>query len=117
MNEKQEIRLLLFIITLGIFLLFFMNMLVDTPILTINETVNQKLESKVKTIGEIETITHSENLTIINIKDDTGKIKIIFFEETKQLSKQDIIIVEGILIEYREEFEIEAMEIIKILEV
>ncbi|MBT4334581.1 hypothetical protein HOD61_02070 [archaeon] len=117
MNEKQEIRLLLFIITLGIFLLFFMNNLLDFAPQTIGETFHQEIGSEVTTIGEIEKIINNKNLTIITIKDENERIKIILFEELNTISKQDIIVVRGTLISYKGELEIEATEIKKITKV
>ena len=114
MINKSEKNLLLFIITLGIFLLFFINILLEPKILTITEILNQEVETKIKIFGEIKKITTNENITIINIKDETNSIKVILFEEIKNLFIQDIIIVEGIIIEYRGEVEINAEKITKI---
>jgi len=99
----------------GIFLLILISnniifqSLNETPETKISEITSNNLEEQVKIKGVITNLVETESITILNVKDNTGEITAIAYQEdTLLLSKNQLIIVEGEVIEYKGKLEVEA---------
>ena len=102
---------------IGIFIVLTIS---EVPILSlepqlknISDISKDNMEDAVKIFAKLNRLTQTEELAIMDVEDNTGKIKVIFFTRETNLSKNDLIEVTGKVIEYKGELEIEASKIIK----
>jgi len=110
MQEKNLLRVAILCSIIGIFVLIIISNSIELKKLTIGEITNKHIGQAIKTEGKIFSIITAEDFTILEIKDKTGKIKIMVFENITLKQNQEILI-EGKVKEYKDEFEIEADKI------
>lgn len=104
MNEKTLLIISIAISIMGLLILFLISTSEINKI-KIKDIKNSHIGKKVKLSGKISKIINSKNLKIITLNDTTGEIKVIS-TYSKNLSKNDKIIVIGRVQEYEKELEI-----------
>lgn len=101
----------------GIFLILFIVQKYEVPSFDIEELDKSMLDEMVSVKGNINRLTETPGLYIINLEDSTGEVTVVVFKEDElDLVIGESLKVEGNLIEYKNEVEIIAKEI-KILNV
>jgi len=109
---KILLKISLAISILGILVLLILSNTLN-PKLTKIENINKKLiNQKIQVKGEIINIKNFKNLQIITIKDSTGRIDLVLYENLN-LSKKQTIIAFGRVNTYKDQIQISADKIIK----
>ncbi len=115
MKNKTLTLVSLIISLIGISLLFLIAKTSNPEELTISEILSNTedhLGKEITTQGTIIKATYKENINFLNIKDNSSKLLIVFFDDPKiQLKKNNIIKVTGKLQFYESKLEILASEI------
>ena len=117
MKESDLFKIALVCSLVGIFLILFIVQKYEVPSFDIEELDTSRLDEMVSVKGNINRLTETPGLYIINLEDSTGEITVVVFKE----DELDIVVgealkVEGNLIEYKNDVEIIAKEI-KVLNV
>ncbi|MBS3065403.1 MAG: OB-fold nucleic acid binding domain-containing protein [DPANN group archaeon] len=96
---------------IGLTLLLSIGLVYTPPTINISDATN-KIDENVIVIGSVVKSSYQDSVNFITIRDVTGKIQIVFFDEPNfKVSKGDIIQVEGEIQEYERKTEIIAKEI------
>ena len=115
MKNKTLLEIAIIVSLAGIFLLIFISDKIELSESNIEDLTKDRLDRQVKIKGIITNIVNTPGLTILNIKDNTGEITIITYETELLLEKDQLVIIEGNLIEYNGKLEVEA-DLIKIIQ-
>ena len=100
---------------IGLFILILMTENLELPNTNIEDINKEHLEKQVKISGTVTSITNTQSIAIMNLKDNTDEIKVIAYKkEDLKIKKGQIIEVLGIVKEYENEIEIES-SLIKII--
>lgn len=114
MKDTTLLRIAFCCSLFGILVILFIVENIEIPNSNIGNITKEDLEKTVSISGKINYITETPGLLIIKVGDKTGNITaIVFKEENTSLEKGQIITLEGRVIEYKDELEIQA-ELIKI---
>jgi len=109
MKDETLLKISLCCTLLGILVILFIVENSEIPESNIGNITKDNLEQTVSVSGQITRITETPGLLILNLKDNTGEITaIIFKEDNLTLQKNEIITIEGKIIEYNGELEIQA---------
>jgi len=93
----------------GIFIVLLLAETLDASIIEIKDINQRLLERNVKIVGTINSVYEGNDILIMDVEDDTGKIKVVVFEKGEfNLSKGDAVEVKGKVVEYEGELEINA---------
>lgn len=111
MNEKNLFKISLLCSLIGILIILIISERLETPAIKISEINSELLEKQVKISGNITNILQYPGIFIISVKDSTGEIKVVTFEENIQLEKGLAVEIEGIIKKYKGSLEIEAKQI------
>ena len=113
MKEKTLLKISLICALIGLYALFLINERIFVSSKTIENINSTLLDQDVSIKGEITTITQTEGLYLINIKDKSNKeiTVIIFKDQELELKKGDIINVEGTVKDYKGKLEVLAKKI------
>ncbi len=115
MKESTLFKIALFFSLIGIFLIVVIAENLEIKLYKISSITNSNLDEKVKIIGVVDSIKETPGLIILDVKDETGKIKVVLFKEEKiEINKYDNVEVIGKIVKYKNILEIEAETIIKI---
>ncbi len=94
---------------IGVFLILLMAETLDLSVIKIKDINEGMLERSVKITGIVNSVYDNNNVLILNVEDDTGEIKVVVFEKGEfNLSKENIVEVNGRVVEYKGELEINA---------
>lgn len=107
---KTLLKLSLVCSMIGLFLIIFLANHLEPNLINISEIDEKNLEEIVKVQGYIEYIKEYESLTVFSLKDKTGKIDVVFYDDFP-FHKNDKIEIIGKVIEYKGKIEIEANKI------
>jgi len=108
MEEKNLLKLSLIVSLTGLLILIVVIENIEIKEYQIKELTKKDLNKDVKLSGIITRVTETPGLIIFNLKDDTGEITgIIFKEESINLTKNQKVEVQGKIIEYKDELEIQ----------
>ena len=114
MKDSTLLKISLCCSLLGILIILFIVENLEIPESNIGNITQEDWEKTVAVSGEIKYITETPGLLIITLGDNTGNITVIAFkEENVSLEKGQIITIEGQVIEYKDQLEIQA-ELIKV---
>ena len=110
---KNNLFKFAFVISLlGIFILIVLSDKIE-PELSLIEEINVKnIEEFVKIKGEIRNVKNVGNITLLDIKDETGEIKGIIYEN-EDINESKKVIITGKVIDFEGQLEIEVREIRK----
>ncbi len=115
MEEKNLLKIALISSLFGVLLILFISEKTDLSMSNIANITNSSIDQKVKIKGYITSLAETPGLYILNVRDNTGEITTIIFKEEKiNLSKNDLIEVEGKVSKYKDKIEIIADLIILI---
>jgi RecJ-like exonuclease len=114
MNEKTLLKISLIFSILGILLILFISENTSIDLSNISEITKENIDEKVRIQGIVTNIVETESLTILNVKDNTGKITIIIFEIGIGLQKDQRVEIIGSVTDYEDQLEIMADQIKKI---
>lgn len=115
MEESTIFKIALLFSLIGIFIILIVAETLEVKLYKISSITNENLDEKVKVIGKVTSIRETPGLIIIDLKDETGIIKVIVFKEDEiNINKDDNLEVIGKVIKYRNYLEIET-ESIKII--
>jgi len=93
---------------IGILIILFIAENTEIPNSNIANITKEKLGEKTTIRGIIKKVIETPGLLIINVQDTTGNITaIIFKEENITLEKNQIVTIEGTIIEYKGNLEIQ----------
>jgi RecJ-like exonuclease len=110
MTKQNLLKIALCLSLIGLFILVVISYYYEPEETKIILT-QDKFGSHVLIRGEITKITHKENITAFNLKDETGKIKVVAFGNASKLTLNSMIIVYGEVDTYNNELEIISREI------
>lgn len=117
MKEKNLLITALICSIIGIFIILSVQHIPilnqDSEITNITSITKESIGENVKIAGTLTRLTQTEELAIMNIEDNTGKITAIFFTKDElDLIEGQTIEIEGEIIEYQGKLEIEISNII-----
>jgi len=108
MENKILLEIAIICSLVGILLLIFISEKIETPEKDIVNITKENLEEQVKITGTITKITETPGLYILTIKDSTGEITAILYKsEEISLEKGQVVTIEGSILEYKGQLEIE----------
>ncbi|MEW6063485.1 MAG: OB-fold nucleic acid binding domain-containing protein [Nanoarchaeota archaeon] len=115
MKESKLLKIAIIGSLIGIIILSYISEKSSLNNSNIREITDKTINEKVKIKGYITSLAESSGLYIITVKDDTGSIRVVVFKEEKiNISKSDLIEVEGKITKYKEETEVVA-DIIRLI--
>jgi len=89
LNEKTLRNLALFCSFLGLILLFFVSQSLELKSIPINEITIEDIGKTVKICGTVENkVVSSGNHTFFSLRDESGQIKIVFFNQISEKLKK-----------------------------
>ena len=110
MQENTLIKVSFITAIVGLFLLIIsQNFQTNTPF-TISAIDTSLIDKQVTLTGEITKVTKTQEVTIINLKDQTGQIKGVLFSQVNLKTNQKIEL-QGIVKEYQGALEIQAQKV------
>lgn len=113
MKEENLLKISLICSLIGILIILYITENTNIPNSNISNITNKDLETKVAIIGLVTSVKETPGLIILNVEDKTGNITVIAFkEENITLEPGRIIEVEGKVVEYNKQLEIQADSII-----
>jgi len=111
----QQTRLFVFAVVsslLGILLILYIGENFESNRIDISNIDGNYLENSVKVIGVVENLYFGNGVTIFNLKDNSGEIKVVAFDNSTKIEDGMVIEIRGIVSEYKNEIEI-ISEVIK----
>ena len=114
MKNKTLLIISLIISILGILVLLLIMNLKYENLIEISAINKALLDKNIQIQGEITKIKNQDNLQILTIKDNTGKINAVLYKNTNQkinLNENQTIILHGKIKEYNSQLEIIADKI------
>ena len=110
MEEKTLLKTALFISFSGILFLFLICSFYKLDLVYIKDIDESYLDKRVRIEGFVENLKEFDSMILFDLKDDSGKIKIVIFSD-KRLDLSGFVSVEGKVMEYEGELEIGAEKI------
>lgn len=80
MNEKLLLKLCILSVIIGLTAIIAIPYIYGTSLKNINEITKADIGTKVSIQGELKLDYQKEKLTLLELKDNTGKIDVVFFE-------------------------------------
>lgn len=112
MDEKNLLKVALICSIIGIFIIFIFADNLEPSLINISEISSSLIDQSVTVQGKIVSIKSSPSILIFDVKDDTGSIKVVAFDEkNSDLNKDQLVEILGIVKEYKGFLEIEARKI------
>ena len=113
MKEKDLFKISLIFSLIGILILFFLTYTLKVNLYEINSLSKDNLDDIVRVKGVVESYSETPGLYLVNLKDNTGKITVVVFKDEK-LGLQEGLGIEviGNVVEYKDDIEIIAKEIV-----
>ena len=111
MEEKKLLILALLSSIVGILILFLISEKINLEVSNINSVTLKNLNQEIKIRGTITSLKETQKLLIINMEDRTGSITITTFSKELPLEKNTNIEVQGKIIDYNNQLEIQARTI------
>ena len=111
MEEKKLLQIALISGIVGIIILFIVSERINLEVSNINSITLKNFNQEVKIRGTITSIKETTKLRIIDVKDETNSITIISFSKELPLEKDTKIEVQGKIIKYKDQPEIQARTI------
>ncbi len=110
MNESTLFKIALSFSLVGIFIILIMAETLEIRLYEISSITEKNLDEKVKIQGSVISLRDTPGLTILDINDDTGIMKVVLFKEDDQITinKYDDLELTGKVIKYKNYLEIEA---------
>ncbi|MBT3408471.1 exodeoxyribonuclease VII large subunit [Candidatus Woesearchaeota archaeon] len=109
MKDDTLLKISLCCALTGILIILFIVENSEIPESNIANLTKANLDQTVSVSGQITRIVETPGLLIINLKDSTGEITAIIFKENNlTLRKNQIVTIEGTLIEYEGKLEIQS---------
>ncbi|MBI2663118.1 hypothetical protein HYX15_01145 [Candidatus Woesearchaeota archaeon] len=109
MKESTLLKISLCFSLIGVFIILIIAETLEVKQYGISSITDKEVDKKVKIVGTISSIVETPGLFILDIIDETGKMKVVIFKEDDLgFNKYDEIEVTGKVIKYRNYLEIEA---------
>lgn len=110
MNEKNLLKVALICSIIGIFIIFIFADRLEPSLISISEVSESLVDQSVKIQGKVVSVRNTPTVSIFDVKDDSGSIKVIIFENSA-FSKGQAVEILGAVKEYKGSLEIEAKKI------
>lgn len=110
MQEKNLFKIALLCSLVGILIILLISESLEVPYIKVSEINKDLLDKQVKINGTITRINTYPGLTLLSIKDSTGEIKAITFENI-EIEESVLVEVTGIIKEYKNSLEIEIKQL------
>lgn len=107
MKEKHLIKIAIICSLIGILIILLITEFTVIPLVKISEINKDLLNKEVKVQGKIISIKETPGLYIFTVEDDSIIKAVMFKEELLQISKGDSVEIQGRVIEYKKELEIQ----------
>ena len=115
MNEKNLLKVALICSVIGIFIIFIFADRLEPSIIKISDISDSMIDQSVKIQGKIVSLRNSPSVSILDIDDGSGSIKVVAFDdEYSSLANGYSIEVFGEIKDYKGTLEIEAKRITEI---
>ncbi len=112
MKEKTLIKLSFITSIIGIVILLFIMDKIELSKSNISNLTQNDIDKKIKIKAELLRITETPGLYLLNVKDFSGEISVVVFkDEPINLTKGDILEIEGQVTNYKDKIEIIAKKI------
>jgi RecJ-like exonuclease len=112
LKESDLLKIALVCSLIGILMILFIVQKYEVPSYKIKEIDKSKLDEQVSIRGQIERITETPGLYILDLEDSTGKITVVIFkDEILDINEGEVLEVEGTVSEYKNNVEIIAKKI------
>jgi DNA/RNA endonuclease YhcR with UshA esterase domain len=114
MNENTLLNISLMSSIVGILLILFITENIEPPEYKIKDITNNDIDKLVKITGELSILKETEGLYLLKLFDGESSIVIVAFKnEEIILNDNERVTIKGKIVEYNNEFELQAEEIIK----
>ena len=112
MEEKNLLKVALICSIIGIFIIFIFANRLEPSLISISDVSESLIDQSVKIQGAIDSIRVTPSIIILNVKDDSGSIKVVAFsQDNSELVKDQLVEILGDVTEYKGILEIEAKKI------
>ena len=102
MIEKNLLKTALVCAIIGILIILSISENIEIKKSNIINITRENIEENVKIIGKISSLTETDELIIMNVEDETGKITVITFKnQDLNLTENQIVEIEGEVIDYK----------------
>ncbi|MFH1972816.1 MAG: OB-fold nucleic acid binding domain-containing protein [archaeon] len=105
MQEKTILRIALISSISGVLLLLLFCNFLKIDLIDISDINEDRIDEKVRIQGEVKSLKEMQKVTMFDLEDDTGRIKVVVFTEEK-LHLDDSVIIEGTVLDYKGELEV-----------
>jgi RecJ-like exonuclease len=106
MNERRLKEISLFISLIGVIILMFVSENMEVNKILIQDVDESFLDKEVRVVGDVSNTLDKESFTLFDLTDETGKIKVIAYEDIYPEGRKVEIL--GKVTEYNGALEIEA---------
>ena len=112
MGEKTLLKISIISSIIGIFILIIISESLVIKESSIKDVTKDKLDGRVKIIGEVTSVKETPGLNILNVKDNSGSIAVVVFKDEEIPFRTGLILeIQGLVVEYNGKMEIQAEEI------
>ena len=112
MDEKNLLKVALICGLIGIFIILILSNNLEPSSTKISDISSSFVDQTVKIQGELSSIKITSSVVMLDIKDDTGVIKVVSFDQDiLDLNKGETVEIIGDVTEYKGVLEIEAKSI------
>ncbi|MBS3150346.1 hypothetical protein J4425_00875 [Candidatus Woesearchaeota archaeon] len=113
MNEKQLLSVSFIFSLIGILIILLISYVFQPELYKISELSKENVDEIVRVKGNIESFYETPGLYLINLVDDSARITVVVFKENEMnLVEGELIEVKGSVVEYGDEIEIIAKEVV-----
>jgi|SRR3990167_5593506 len=116
MQEKTLFKVAFSTSLIGLSIMVLMAEKLDFSESNISSISKSSIGQKIKVMGIVQSKNEFSNILILNIADSTGPIKVIAYKNRKyqNINKGDVLEITGLVKEYNNELELEAISIRKL---
>ena len=112
MDERNLLKVALICSIIGVFIIFIFADRLEPSLMNISDISDSMIDQSVKIQGEIVAVRNTPSVSILDVEDDGGSIKVVAFDdENSGLSKGQFVEVFGDIQDYEGLLEIEAKKI------
>jgi RecJ-like exonuclease len=110
MKEKTLLTIAFVVSFIGVLFLFILCSFIEIDLTLISDIDGSFLDKKVRVEGEVKSVKESSSMTMFNVEDKSGEIKVVVFSD-EYIDLSGFVVVEGKIMEYEGEYEINAERI------
>lgn len=112
MDEKNLLKVALICSIIGVFVIFIFADKLDPSLISISDISSSFIDQSVKFEGKVTSVINNPSVSILDVKDDNGSIKVVAFDNDFELREGQVVEIFGKVTEYKGVLEVEAKKIV-----